>query len=290
MNVKKRALGRGLSVLLENADNVNVQKSILSGSIVYISLDLIDVNPFQPRNNFEEEALSQLATSIERIGIIQPITVCQSEGGKFRLIAGERRLRASKIAGLTEIPAFVRTADSDMEMIQMALIENIQREDLNPLDISLSFKRLVDDFSLTQEELSNKVGKKRSTVTNYLRLLKLPVDIQAAIRDEKISMGHARALISINNEKKQLNIFRRIIEKELSVREVEKIVKDLNQKTDKPLAQKEKNKQYVDLKKELTSKLGLKVDMKKDVKGFVNIVITCNSDNEFDRIINILKK
>jgi len=287
---KKRALGRGLSVLLENADNINIQKSILAGGIVNIPLDLIEANPYQPRNNFEEEALNELASSIERIGIIQPITICKTEGDKYRLIAGERRLRASKLAGLTEIPAFIRTADSDMEMIQMALIENIQREDLNALDISLSFKRLVDEFALTQEELSHKVGKKRSTVTNYLRLLKLPIDIQAAIRDEIISMGHARALITLNNEKIQMKLFRRIVEKELSVRETEKIVKDLNHKTDKPSSTKEKSKQYTDIKKEISSKLGLKVDVKKDVKGFLNIVIKCSSDDEFDKIINILKK
>jgi len=158
---KKRALGRGLSVLLENADDVNIQRSAIIGSIINIPIDMIEANPYQPRNDFEQEALNALADSIEKVGIIQPITVCKSENGKFRLIAGERRFRASKLAGLNEIPVFIRIAESDMAMLQMALIENIQREDLNPIDVSLSFKRLVDEFSLTQEELSNKVGKKK---------------------------------------------------------------------------------------------------------------------------------
>jgi len=290
MNEKKRALGRGLSVLLENADDVNIQKSAIIGSIINIPVDMIEANPYQPRNDFEQEALNDLASSIEKVGIIQPVTVCKSDNGKFRLIAGERRYRASKLAGLTEIPAFIRIAESDMAMLQMALIENIQREDLNPIDVSLSFKRLVDEFSLTQEELSNKVGKKRSTVTNYLRLLKLPAEIQAALRDGHISMGHARALIAVAEENKQLKLFARIIEKGLSVREVEKIAKEINEKTNKPKPQNEVKKLYNDLKKELSSNLGLKIDFKKDNKGFVNVVIKCNSDNELNRIVAILKK
>jgi len=290
MNEKKRALGRGLSVLLENADDVNIQRSAIIGSIINIPIDMIEANPYQPRNDFEQEALNALADSIEKVGIIQPITVCKSENGKFRLIAGERRFRASKLAGLNEIPVFIRIAESDMAMLQMALIENIQREDLNPIDVSLSFKRLVDEFSLTQEELSNKVGKKRSTVTNYLRLLKLPIEIQAALRDGQISMGHARALIAVSEEVKQLKLFNRIIEKGLSVREVEKIAKEINEKINKPKPQKEVKKIYADLKKELSLKLGLKIDLKKDNKGFVNVVIKCDSDNELDRIIAILKK
>jgi len=290
MNDKKRALGRGLSSLLENANDIDTKKPEVIGSIIFIPLEMIEANPYQPRNDFEQEALNDLAASIEKVGIIQPVTVCKSENGKFRLIAGERRFRASRIAGLTEIPVFIRTADSDLDLLQMALIENIQREDLNPIDVSLSFKRLVDEFSLTQEELSSKVGKKRSTVTNYLRLLKLPVEIQAALRDSKITMGHARALIVISNENKQLSLFTRIIEKGLSVREVEKIAKEISEKINKPKPQKTVKKIYTDLKKELTSKLGLKIDLKKDTKGFVNVVIKCNSDNELDRIVAILKK
>ena len=290
MNEKKRALGRGLSILLENAEDVNIMKSAIIGSIINIPVGMIEANPYQPRNDFEQEALSDLAASIEKVGIIQPITVCKIDNGKFRLIAGERRFRASKLAGLNEIPAFIRIAESDMAMLQMALIENIQREDLNPIDVSLSFKRLVDEFSLTQEELSNKVGKKRSTVTNYLRLLKLPVEIQAALRDGQISMGHARALIAVSEDEKQLKLFARIIEKGLSVREVEKIAKEINEKTNKPKTQKVVQQFYNELKKELSSDLGVKIDFKKDNKGFVNVVIKCNSDNEFDKIIAILKK
>jgi len=290
MNEKKRALGRGLSMLLENADDVSIQKSAIIGSIINIPVGMIEANPYQPRNDFEQEALNDLAVSIEKVGIIQPITVCKSEDGKFRLIAGERRFRASKLAGLTEIPAFIRIAESDMALLQMALIENIQREDLNPIDVSLSFRRLVDEFSLTQEELSNKVGKKRSTVTNYLRLLKLPVEIQAALRDGQISMGHARALIAVAEEVKQIKLFARIIEKGLSVREVEKIAKEINEKSSKSKPQKEVRQFYAGLKKELSSNLGVKIDFKKDNKGFINVVIKCNSDNELDRIIAILKK
>lgn len=290
MNDKKRALGRGLSSLLENANDIDFKKPEIIGSIINIPLEIIEANPYQPRNDFEQEALNDLAASIEKIGIIQPITVCKTDTGKFRLIAGERRYRATKLAGLKEIPAFIRTADSDMELLQMALIENIQRQDLNPIEVSLSFKRLADEFSLTQEELSNKVGKKRSTVTNYLRLLKLPIEIQAALRDGQINMGHARALIVIINEAKQIGLFKRIIEKGLSVREVEKIAKEINEKANKPKPQKQIKNIFSDIKKELTSKIGLKVDLKKDNKGFVNVVIKCNSDNELDRIIAILKK
>jgi len=290
MNPKKRALGRGLSSLLENADNNFINKTAISGSIISIPINLIEANPFQPRDNFELQALESLADSIEKIGIIQPITICQSENQTFRLIAGERRLRAAKMAGLTEIPAFIRTADSDLELLQMALIENIQREDLNPIEVSLSFKRLVDEFNLTQEELSNKVGKKRTTVTNYLRLLKLPAEIQAGIRDGLLSMGHARALISINNETKQLKIFKRIVENGLSVREVEKITKDIIDNAGKEKTKKDNNIVYSSLKKELSSKLGLKIDLKKDIKGFVNVVIKCSSDSELEKIVGLLKK
>ncbi len=290
MNAKKGALGRGLSVLLQNADDVNALNTATTGSIIFIALDLIETNPYQPRNVFEEEALNELADSIEKIGVIQPITVCKTENDKFRLIAGERRYRASKLAGLTEIPAFIRASGSDIEMLQMALIENIQREDLNPIDISLSFKRLVEEFSLTQEELSNKIGKKRSTVTNYLRLLKLPVDIQASIRDGLLSMGHARALISISDEKKQLKLYNRIIQKGLSVREVEKIAKELIQKKDKSETDINLRKHLKAVKNELTAKLGMKVDLKRDLKGFVNILIKCNTDEELGHLIEILKK
>lgn len=290
MNAKKGALGRGLSVLLQNADDVSALNTTATGSIIFIALDLIETNPYQPRNVFEEEALNELADSIEKIGVIQPVTVCKTDNDKFRLIAGERRYRATKLAGLTEIPAFIRASGSELEMLQMALIENIQREDLNPIDISLSFKRLVDEFSLTQEELSNKIGKKRSTVTNYLRLLKLPIEIQASIRDGLLSMGHARALISISDEKKQLKLYNRIIEKGLSVREVEKIAKEVNQKKDKPETDINLRKHLKTVKNELTSKLGLKVDLKRDYKGFVNLVIKCSTDEEFNQLIEMLKK
>jgi len=289
MNAKKRALGRGLSALLENATEFQ-QSAYTLGSIFNVSLDIIEANPYQPRNNFEEEALNDLANSIEKVGIIQPITICKTDGDKFKLISGERRYRAAKIIGLKEIPAYIRSAESDEEMLQMALIENIQREDLNPIEVALSFQRFVDEFTLTQEELSEKVGKKRSTVANYLRLLKLPPEIQAALRDNKISMGHARALIGIENAATQLKLFTRIADKGLSVREVEKIVKELYEKKEKPLSKKIKTKLYSEVKKSLTDKLGLKVDVKPDNKGFVNVVIKCSTDDELDKVIGFLNK
>lgn len=289
MNPKKRALGRGLSSLLEDSADAISDKDLITGSIISIPVDLIEANPYQPRDVFEQTALDDLASSIERIGIIQPITVCRIPDGKFRLIAGERRLRASKLAGLTEIPAFIRSADSNLELFEMALIENIQREDLNPIELSLSFKRLMEEFSLTQEELSEKVGKKRSTVTNFLRLLKLPEDIQAGIRDGVLSMGHARALIGIDDSVKQMKLFNRIAENGLSVREVEKIVAAMAEKAEKPKSVNDSKKIYREIKKELTSKLGVKVDLKQDTKGFVNVVIRCSPGTELDKVVDMLK-
>jgi len=285
MNAKKKAMGRGLGALLQNAAS-----TYTIGSIFNIRLELIQANPYQPRNHFEEKALSELAESIKNVGLIQPVTVCKSDGDQFKLISGERRFRAAKMIGMEEIPAYIRGADSDLEMLQMALIENLERQDLNPIEIALSFQRFVDEFSLTQEELSEKVGKKRSTVANYLRLLKLPAEIQAALRDNKLTMGHARAIIVIENETEQIKLCGRIIEKGLSVREVEKIVKEINDKQTNTSPVKEKRKQFNHLKKELSDKLGLKVDVKNDLKGFVNIVIKCNSDKDLKNIVDILKR
>ncbi|MDD3877143.1 MAG: ParB/RepB/Spo0J family partition protein [Bacteroidales bacterium] len=285
MNTKKRALGRGLSALLEDASS-----TYSIGTIFNIRLDMIEANPYQPRNNFEEQSLRELGESIMKVGLIQPITVCKSEDDKFKLISGERRYRAAKMMGLEELPAYIRGAESNIEMLQMALIENLERKDLNPIEIALSFQRFVDEFSLTQEELSDKVGKKRSTVANYLRLLKLPAEIQAALRDNLLSMGHARAIIVVENAAEQLKLSARIIEKGLSVREVEKIVKEINERKEKPAPNKDLHKKYNNIKKELSAKLGVRIDLKKDNKGFVNIVIKCNSDNDLKNIIEILNK
>lgn len=225
MAKQKNALGRGLGALLNDADSDFVRSGKGPGvAFPLIDIDEIEANPYQPRTIFEEESLNELAASIKRQGLIQPITVRKLADNKYQLISGERRLRASKMAGLTEIPAYVREAD-DNAMMEMALVENIQRENLNSIEIALTFQKLMEEFSLTQEELSEKVGKKRTTVANYLRLLKLPIEVQAGIRDEKISMGHARALISLKSKDLLLSIYDKIIDNSLNVRQVEELVR-----------------------------------------------------------------
>jgi ParB family chromosome partitioning protein len=225
MAKQKNALGRGLGALLNDADSDFVRSGKGPGiAFPLIDIDEIEANPYQPRTIFEEESLNELAASIKRQGLIQPITVRKLADNKYQLISGERRLRASKMAGLNEIPAYVREAD-DNAMMEMALVENIQRENLNSIEIALTFQKLMEEFSLTQEELSEKVGKKRTTVANYLRLLKLPIEVQAGIRDEKISMGHARALISLKSKDLLLSIYDKIIDNSLNVRQVEELVR-----------------------------------------------------------------
>jgi ParB family chromosome partitioning protein len=226
---KKPALGRGLSALLENAKTDITTKQVgdtapVVNSVSIIKLSNIEVNPFQPRTNFEETALQELSDSIKQHGIIQPLTLRKLGYDKYQLISGERRFRASQLAGLKEVPAYIRVAD-DQAMLEMALVENIQREDLDPIEVALSYKRLIDECSLTQEQLSEKVGKQRSTVTNFLRLLRLPAPIQKALRERDISMGHAKALINIDNEDRQLAIFALTLEQELSVRQIEEIAR-----------------------------------------------------------------
>src|SRR6478609_3449800 len=227
---KRNALGRGLSALLEDADNVKSAKLEPTthpiSVINEIPLDQIEVNPYQPRTHFDQEALKELSESIKLQGIIQPITVRQLSKNQYQLISGERRLQASKLAGLTQITAYIRTAN-DQQMLEMALIENIQRENLNAIEIALSYQRLMTECSLKQEELGERVGKNRTTVTNYLRLLKLPPDIQIAVRDNKLSMGHARAIINVENADQQLYIFKKTLSDELSVRKVEELVREL---------------------------------------------------------------
>lgn len=220
---KRKALGRGLGALLDVDEK-------LAGVSAFpeIDIDLIVANPYQPRNTFEEEKLLELAESIKSVGIIQPLTVRKMEDGTYQLISGERRLRAAKLAGLKTVPAFIRDA-SETELLQMALIENIQREDLNAIDIALSLEKLIEEYQLTQEQLSEKIGKNRATIANYLRLLKLPIEVQAAIKEGKITMGHARALINLPDEKLQLEITQKILEKGLSVRQVEEWVRKIQQ-------------------------------------------------------------
>ena len=224
MNLKKNSLGRGLGALIE--DNVSETRTVV-GSVNEIEIRNIEANPYQPRTTFDQEALQELSESIRNMGIIQPITVRMMQEGQYQLISGERRLRAAKLAGMDRIPAYVRSAN-DLGMMEMALVENIQREDLDAIEIALSYQRLIEEHQLTQEGLSEKVGKKRSTVTNYLRLLKLPAKIQIGIRDHKISMGHARAIINIEDPETQIMIYEQIIKYDFSVRKVEEIVRTLS--------------------------------------------------------------
>jgi ParB family transcriptional regulator, chromosome partitioning protein len=293
MQGKKKALGRGLSAILESPETDITSRDIsgeyVVGAIAHVAVEKIEPNPFQPRMQFNEEELAELTLSIQAQGIIQPITVRKMGYDKYQLISGERRLKAAKLAGLTDIPAFIRVAN-DEQMLELALVENIQREELNPLDIAISFQRLLDECDMKQEELSQKVGKDRSTVANYIRLLKLPTEIQIAIRDKKISMGHARALITIDDVKTQLVILHRIFEKKLSVRQVEEIVRNLDpgkhiSTRNEPAVLPVK---FEKIRDSLMKKLNTRVDVKVHAKGDGSIIIPFRSDEEFDRIITKL--
>lgn len=282
----KKALGRGLSALL--GDAAMVGRSTQSGFIQPIDIEKIQINPFQPRKDFDEVALKELADSVKVHGVIQPITVKQLDGGEYQLIAGERRFRASKLAGLKKIPAYIRMAD-DQQMLEMALIENIQRRDLNPIEIALSYQGLLAECKLTQEQLGERVGKDRTTVNNYLRLLKLPPDIQIALRDDKISMGHARALIAIPKVHTQLSILHRILEEGLSVRRVESIVRNLLSPKEKGNQQKSPHDLLLkDIKKQLAHQLGTKVAIKVKDENQGEIKISFSSEEDLQRIIAIL--
>jgi ParB family transcriptional regulator, chromosome partitioning protein len=296
MNTKKRALGRGLSALLDNSENEKLEQDMgeisIAGSVANILIDHIEVNPFQPRNHFDETALKDLSNSIKEQGIIQPVTVRRTDKGKYQLISGERRLKAAVMAGLRDIPAYIRIAD-DGAMLEMALVENIQRENLNAMEISLSYQQLIDDYNLTQEQLSERLGKNRSTITNYLRLLKLPAEIQVAIRQDKITMGHARALININDIKKQLSLYHKIIEKNLSVRNVEELVRKASESVKKDADPKTAAMvllppKYQRIKENITKAMGVNVDLKRNTNGKGNIIIPFVSDEELDSILHKL--
>ncbi|GAB3223002.1 ParB/RepB/Spo0J family partition protein [Algoriphagus aestuariicola] len=294
---RKSALGRGLGALLEDSPAKHKSHEILpevaKTGTFEIPLDEIQVNPFQPRVHFDKDALQELADSILVQGIIQPVTVRKLAPNEYQLIAGERRFQASKLAGLSQIPAYVRTAN-DQQMLEMALIENIQRENLNALEIAHSYQRLLAECNLKQEELGDRVGKNRTTVNNYLRLLKLPPTIQAAIRDQQLSMGHARALINVEDVEKQLAIFRKAVDEELSVRKVEALVKSLNEGQ----PQKEKPEKGLDpvrkyeinkIQQRLASHFGTKVGLKADEKNRGEIKIPFNSATDLNRILEILE-
>lgn len=290
---KKQALGRGLSALLkESSDIVSVSDKNadkLVGNIIEIELDSIEVNPYQPRTYFNEEALRELASSIKELGVIQPITVRKLEGHKFQLVSGERRFRASKLIGNTTVPAYIRIAN-DQEMLEMALVENIQRKNLDPIEVALSYQRLIEEIQLTQEELSTRVGKKRATVTNYLRLLKLDPIIQTGMRDGFISMGHGRAMINIDSTSDQLAVYEKVLREKLSVRQTEDVVKNL-----KAGVSSEKPKRKVLPKfvkeniKEFSDFFGHKIDVSVNAKGKGKISIPFHSEEDFNRIKNLLK-
>ena len=229
---KKNVLGRGLGALIEGVEKEDLERKVEPNKD--ISVNSIDANPFQPRTSFDEQSLEELAASIRKLGIVQPLTVRETGGGRYQLIAGERRLRAARLAGLTHVPAYVRTAD-DQAMLELALVENIQREDLDAVEVAISFQRLIEECRLTQEQLSERVGKQRSTVANYLRLLKLPAEIQLGIRNKHLMMGHARTLVNIEDPKKQINVYYKIIDGDLSVRQAEELVRELqSEKTKDP--------------------------------------------------------
>lgn len=292
---RKNALGRGLGALLEDSSNDNISSDApqTGGSINEIPLAYIQVNPYQPRTHFDREALEELAESIKVQGIIQPITVRKLSDKEYQLISGERRFQASKIAGLEAVPAYIRTAD-DQQMLEMALIENIQRENLNAIEIALSYQRLLEECDLKQEQLGDRVGKNRTTVNNYLRLLRLPPDIQAGIRDQKISMGHARALINIEDVAKQLYIYKKIVNEALSVRKVEQLVRDLMAKSvDDPKPEKKKssphqNYEIEQVQSKLSSHFGTRVNLKADGKFRGEIKIPFVSTEDLNRILEII--
>jgi ParB family chromosome partitioning protein len=302
MSEKRKALGRGLSALLKepgpdgNPAGLN-KGATMNGRIAMIPIDKIEVNPYQPRTHFDADALEELASSIRELGIVQPITVRKSETG-YQIISGERRTRASKLAGLEEIPAYIRTAN-DTEMLEMALVENIQRQDLDPIEVALSYKRLIEECDLTQEKLSDRVGKKRSTVTNYLRLLKLPPLIQAGLRDQMISMGHARSLVNLPEEQDQLRFYKETIAKDWSVRDVELAVKNFKEKPSaiEPLDEESQATEkkplplaYQKLQEQLKSHFDTGVNIALTNKGKGKIVIPFNSPKDLERIVQIMNQ
>lgn len=293
-NKKMIGLGRGLGALLQDSDSVNRSQGKPSpyesiSTMTEINVNFIETNPFQPRTRFDEEALQELADSIKAQGIIQPITVRQIGKDQYQLISGERRLQASKLIGLTQIPAFVRTAN-DQQMLEMALIENIQRENLNSIEIALSYQRLIHECNLKQEELGERVGKNRTTVNNYIRLLKLPPVIQAALRDNKISMGHARALITIEDHDVQVRMFRRIVDEDWSVRKVEEAVRNLGSESESQILRKTTlpKQEIRSLQFKLSSMFGTKVSIKADEKHKGEIKIPFTSQEELNKILEVL--
>ncbi len=293
--IKKKALGRGLSALLENVETditsgVQTEKaSRLLGSVAMLPVSVIEANPFQPRTVFDEESLLELVQSIKELGIIQPVTVRKMGYDQFQLISGERRFRASQIAGLTEIPAYIRVAN-DQAMLEMALVENIQRRNLDAIEIAISYQRLIDECSLTQEALSERVGKKRATITNYIRLLRLPPEIQMALRKNEITMGHARALLSFTDEAEMRTAFAKITKEGWSVRQLEQATQEARTTARKPNDTSiPLSFEHQKIKSDLIDKFGTKVALKRDQKGAGKIEIAFHSDDDLRRIIEKLE-
>lgn len=287
---KKGALGRGLEAILQSPDTDITSKDIsgnyVVGATANIQVEKIEANPFQPRNDFEKEALDELAGSISEQGIIQPLTVRKLGYDRYQIISGERRLRAAKIIGLKEVPCYIRVAN-DEQMLELALIENTHREDLNAIEISISYQRLIEECELTQDELSKRVGKKRTTITNYLRLLKLPAELQLAIRENKISMSQARNFINIEDHDAQINLLRQITEEGMTVREIEKQVKKINRPGGRRYQLPEK---YREMSKNLSDEFSTKVEIKRNNRGIGSIVFKFTSEEEMERILSHIKK
>jgi len=287
---KKNALGRGLGALIDVGEEQDGRSLLHSPSAVNeIPIKGISVNPFQPRTSFDEESLNELVMSVKEHGIIQPITVRRAADNSYQLISGERRMKAAVIAGLKRIPAFVREA-GDENMLELALVENIQREDLDAIEVAISYQRLIEEFDLTQEALGDRVGKKRATIANYLRLLNLPVEIQTGIREKKISMGHARALVGIEDKEYQLEVFSKILSQDLSVRQVEGLAKKSKNSEVSQQTPEEIRSDYEDLREHLSHYFGATIEFKRSNKGTGRIVIPFKSDEDLQRIVSILDK
>jgi ParB family chromosome partitioning protein len=288
---KKNALGRGLGALIDGVEKEVLEKKVEANQ--EIPVDLIDANPYQPRTRFDEQSLEELASSVRKLGIVQPLTLREIPGGRYQLIAGERRLRAAKIAGLSNVPAYIRTAD-DQAMLELALVENIQREDLDSVEVAISFQRLIEECSLTQEQLSERVGKQRSTVANYLRLLKLPAEIQLGIRNRQVMMGHARTLINIDDPKKQIAVYYKIIDGDLSVRQAEEMVRQLQSDTTRDPGKQERkkklNQDFTQLSEHLNLIFSASVSFRINEQGKGKIVIPFENPDEMERILGIFDR
>ncbi|MDZ7737654.1 MAG: ParB/RepB/Spo0J family partition protein [Bacteroidales bacterium] len=288
---KKKALGRGLGALMDDAEREKLEEKVEAN--LEINIDDIELNPFQPRTSFDKQALDELAASISKLGIVQPLTVRELPGNKYQLIAGERRLKAAKLAGLISVPAYLRTAD-DQAMLELALVENIQREDLDAIEIAISYNRLIEECDLTQEKMSERVGKQRSTVTNYLRLLKLPAEIQLGIKNKQLTMGHARTLINIEDPGQRIKVYYRIIDEGLSVRRTEELVRKLQinklKDPDKNKKKKQLNEDFRNLSGHLSEVFKSDVQFRINEKGSGKIVIQFDNNEQMERILELLDK